>query len=240
MDNKLQAENLKLWDEVQKTDPKFTKKIEKKKNGMVVHSSTSISAQYQLKNATEQWGPYGSNWGLKDSEVDYSMVSVCGLVLYKVTFFSPVSTFEIRNSFPMLVGAKRYADKDFLKKLETDTLTKALSKLGFNADVFMGQFDDIEYLTERAAEAELEAADDKEEALAEKYKAIKEEIKTMVSGFPKFPTVTTLASYKDKTLEKARKNLQTYKMNPNKLDKFIEQAYETCLSNLQNPENANK
>jgi hypothetical protein len=26
---------------------------------------------------------------------------------------------------------------------ETDTLTKAISKLGFNADIFMGKFDDL-------------------------------------------------------------------------------------------------
>ena len=37
-------------------------------------------------------------------------------------------------------------DDNFAKKLETDTLTKALSKLGFNADIFLGKFDDIRYV----------------------------------------------------------------------------------------------
>ena len=39
-------------------------------------------------------------------------------------------------------------DDNFAKKIETDTLTKAISKLGFNADIFMGKFDDVRYLAE--------------------------------------------------------------------------------------------
>ena len=37
-------------------------------------------------------------------------------------------------------------DDDFMKKVATDALTKGLSKLGFNADVFMGKFDDNKYV----------------------------------------------------------------------------------------------
>jgi hypothetical protein len=45
-------------------------------------------------------------------------------------------------------NAKTKIDDNFAKKLETDTLTKAISKLGFNADIFMGKFDDTRYLAE--------------------------------------------------------------------------------------------
>jgi disulfide oxidoreductase YuzD len=38
---------------------------------------------------------------------------------------------------------KAKLDTDFAKKVETDTLTKALSKLGFSADVFLSKFEDI-------------------------------------------------------------------------------------------------
>ena len=44
--------------------------------------------------------------------------------------------------------AQKMVDADFAKKIETDALTKALSKLGFNADVFMGRFDDTKYVLE--------------------------------------------------------------------------------------------
>ena len=39
-------------------------------------------------------------------------------------------------------------DDDFAKKVATDALTKGLSKLGFNADVFMGRFDDNKYVNQ--------------------------------------------------------------------------------------------
>ena len=41
---------------------------------------------------------------------------------------------------------------DFAKKVETDTLTKALSKLGFNADIFLGKFDDTKYVEQMKQE----------------------------------------------------------------------------------------
>jgi hypothetical protein len=43
-------------------------------------------------------------------------------------------------------------DDNFAKKIETDALTKAISKLGFNADIFMGKFDDVRYVEEMKKE----------------------------------------------------------------------------------------
>jgi hypothetical protein len=45
-------------------------------------------------------------------------------------------------------NAKTKVDDNFAKKIETDALTKAISKLGFNADIFMGKFDDARYVNE--------------------------------------------------------------------------------------------
>ena len=39
-----------------------------------------------------------------------------------------------------------------MKKMETDVTTKALSKLGFNADVFMGLYDDNRYVNQMKEE----------------------------------------------------------------------------------------
>jgi hypothetical protein len=46
----------------------------------------------------------------------------------------------------LLVDAKGRVDDDAPKKALTDALTKALSHLGFNADVFMGMFDSNKYV----------------------------------------------------------------------------------------------
>jgi hypothetical protein len=89
--------------------------------------------------ATKIWGSYGSTWGLKDSELEITKIGNTDMAIYKAIFYYPKGSFEIRNSI-------KIADDEFLKKLETDTITKSLSRLGFNADVFMGRFDDSRYV----------------------------------------------------------------------------------------------
>jgi uncharacterized short protein YbdD (DUF466 family) len=48
--------------------------------------------------------------------------------------------------------AETMVDADFAKKMETDALTKVLSKMGFNADVFMGRYDDNKYVEQMTRE----------------------------------------------------------------------------------------
>lgn len=156
--------NLELWDKVEKTNPKYTKKAKVKGN-----SITAISPQFQILNATEQFGSYGKTWGFKKIELDYSITNtpiqlsvqdwktkkietintILGLVGFKATFFFPNGEFEITNSIKIFTdNDHNKIDDNYAKKLETDALTKALSKLGFNADIFLGKFDDIRYLEE--------------------------------------------------------------------------------------------
>ena len=138
------ANNLQLWSKVERTNPKYTKKA--KVGGM---SITAIAPQYQIKMVTEQFGPYGRAWGFKNIELDYSLVKDYDMVVFKGTFFFPEGQFEIINSSKLYIdNAKTMLDDNFAKKIETDTLTKAISKLGFNADIFMGKFDDVRYLKE--------------------------------------------------------------------------------------------
>jgi hypothetical protein len=128
--------NMALWTRVEKTNPKFTKLISYGQRRF-----TAIGAYYQIKTATQIWGPYGKTWGLKNSEMEIVKIGNVDMAVYKATFYYPEGEFEIRNSI-------KIADDEFLKKLETDTLTKALSRLGFNADVFLGLFEDIRYVND--------------------------------------------------------------------------------------------
>tara|TARA_R110000851_G_scaffold120189_2_gene248420 strand:- start:3190 stop:3822 length:633 start_codon:yes stop_codon:yes gene_type:complete len=138
--------NLKLWDSVCVTDPAMTKKANVGGNKI-----TSIKPQYQIKMATEAFGPYGTTWGFSDIEYNYSLEHY-GLVVFKATFFFPEGEFVISNSIKIWKdNAKTKLDDDFAKKCETDALTKALSKLGFNADIFMGYFDDMRYVEQAAS-----------------------------------------------------------------------------------------
>ena len=163
--------NLELWNKVEKTNPKYTKNA--KLSGMNI---TAISPQYQIMNVTEQFGSYGQTWGFKNIELDYSLVNtpfkrekkegvypnqkvvgledaVMGLVVFKAIFFYPQGEFPIINSISLFTNNEMTKlDDNFAKKVETDALTKAISKLGFNADIFMGKFDDIRYVEEMKKE----------------------------------------------------------------------------------------
>lgn len=136
-----QNANLKLWDSVCTTDPAHTKQANVRGNKLI-----SIRPQSQIKLATEKFGPYGTTWGFKTVAIDSAMMGV-GLVVFKGTFYYPGGEFEIINSIGIWRdNARTKLDDDFGKKVETDTLTKALSKIGFNADVFLGYFDDHRYV----------------------------------------------------------------------------------------------
>ena len=137
-------DNLELWKKVEVTNPDYTKTANVKGNKI-----TSIAPQFQILNATEQFGIYGVTWGFKDIEIDYTLVPVCGLVYWKAIFFFPKGEFPATNSISIWRdGAMTKADDQFAKKVETDSLTKCLSKLGFNADIFLGKFEDGRYLAE--------------------------------------------------------------------------------------------
>lgn len=143
----MSKDNLKLWNEVEKTNPKYTKKANVKGNQI-----TSISPQFQILNATEQFGIYGKTWGFKNMDIDYTLANI-GMVSFKADFYFPDGEFEIINSIQLYRdNAMTKIDDNFAKKLETDTLTKALSKLGFNADIFLGKFDDLRYVEEMKKE----------------------------------------------------------------------------------------
>ena len=138
------SNHLDLWNKVEKTNPKYTKKANVGGNNI-----TSIAPQYQIKNVTEQFGIYGKTWGFKKLDFDYSLASEFGLVILDAVFFFPDGEFPIKNAQKLFMdNAKTKIDDNFAKKLETDTLTKAISKLGFNADIFLGLFDDVKYLAD--------------------------------------------------------------------------------------------
>ena len=139
---------LDLWKRVEKTNPLYTKNANVRGNKI-----TSISPQFQIMSVTEEFGIYGETWGFKSLDFDYSLSKEFGLVVLNAKFFFPKGEFEIKNSISLYTNNERTKiDNDFAKKIETDTLTKAISKLGFNADIFLGKFDDIRYVEEMKKE----------------------------------------------------------------------------------------
>lgn len=130
------VDTMELWRQVCQTDPDFTKNVNQR------GGFTAINATWQIKQATMQWGPYGSTWKLSYAKEHLTIGSKMA-VLYAI-FQYPSGEFPISNAIDIMDRKGNY-DTDFIKKLETDTLTKALSKLGFSADIFMGCWDQQKY-----------------------------------------------------------------------------------------------
>ena len=148
----MEKNNLQLWNKVEKTNPKHTKQANVKGNKL-----TSIKPQYQIYCATKEWGSYGSTWGFKSIELCYELKEI-GLITFKAIFYYPNGEFPCINTIGLYRdNAMTKIDDEFAKKVETDALTKCLSKLGFNADIFMGRFDDLRYVSELKKEFQEEA-----------------------------------------------------------------------------------
>lgn len=133
--------NMRIWSKVNKTDPKHTKKVE------VGRKFTSIDAHYQIQMATELFGPVGEGWGYT---VEHSTIAAadCVLAVADVILWHGTrdNCFGPIRGMAELLTAKGRIDDDAGKKATTDAVTKALSQLGFNADVFLGMFDDNKYV----------------------------------------------------------------------------------------------
>lgn len=233
-------ENLKLWKLVEKTDTKNTKQAKKG-----AHHFTAIAPMSQFKKATETFGIQGLKWGVKIGSESFSENTIGETILIN---YDAVMFFEFdgdKGEIPIHAceklayktnGANGYlkVDEEARKKVVTNAKTKGLSELGFNADVFMGMFDDHEYLETRKAESEMEAAEDKEQFNKEKYGEIKKTAMEAIEAFEKLPTLRSLDNLYQKTLSSVRVKLNTYKFNPQAFDQTLTNAYNKRKLELEN------
>ena len=150
-------ENMSIWNAVQKTDPDYTKEV------TFGRKFTAIDAHYQIMMATKQFGPIGIGWGYDAGDPIFES----GAVIVPVTLWHG----ERSNTFGPVYGGATMFQKDKLdtdapKKAGTDGLTKLLSQLGFNADVFLKKFDDNKYVEQLKAEKKAEDPEAKAKATA--------------------------------------------------------------------------
>lgn len=156
--------NLSLWESVRTPDPAHTKGFSRSGG----FRGTATNAVYLIRRATELWGPMGGKWGV---EVLGEQVLTGAPILGKdgsVIGNESVHTIRINLRHPggvvpgigqtTFVGTNKhgtYTDEEAPKKSLTDAVTKALSWLGFAADVHLGLWDDNKYVADvKAAYAE--------------------------------------------------------------------------------------
>ena len=157
------TDNLRIWSQVERTDPAHTKKVNQR------GGFTAISAAYQIMRATEVFGPIGEGWGYTAGPPIFQD----SLVIVPVTLWHG----DRANTFGPVFGGAEWKngtrlDSDGPKKATTDALTKLLSQLGFNADVFMGRFDDSKYVAELEREFAVTISQDQADALRVEIEAV--------------------------------------------------------------------
>lgn len=148
------VDHLRLWNTVCKTDPSFTKHFQKSGG----FSGTAINAVYLIRKATQEWGPFGSSWGIRD--IKTSIIEGAPLfvgsqpVCRETVWVTEIRLFHPGGEVPsfgqtFLVTQNKngiFTDEEAPKKSLTDAITKALSWLGFAADVHLGLYDDNKYV----------------------------------------------------------------------------------------------
>jgi len=169
-------DNMTIWEFGAHTAPSAVKKTTS--DG---YPHSSINATYMAKKATELFGPIGTGWGYDIIEERYDDAgpifdvnngellchaknhTILLRLWYKVgNEIGTVSQF----GHTKYIYKSKYGftvDSEAPKKTLTDAMKKCLSLLGFSADIFLGQFDDQDYVEAQAAKEELEKADNRAE-----------------------------------------------------------------------------
>lgn len=140
---------MEIWNSLAKSDPAYLKKI-----SFGSRSFTAIDPQYQVMKMTEQFGPVGEGWGWHNNTEIVSVSNGDSAVLAHVTVWHGTPA----NTFGPFTGCRKFFDaakgrmaEDAPKMAITDGLTKALSHIGCDADVFLGKMDGNKYDTPKSS-----------------------------------------------------------------------------------------
>ena len=151
-------QNLTIWNQVKNTDPNYVKNF-RRAGGF---AGTAIDPMYNIFRATQLFGPMGIGWGfeivneqiidgapLLDSDGNVVGCEKLHEIKLRVWYKHGDATGEIfASGATMMVGRNKngfFTDEEAVKKSITDALSKALSYLGFSADVHLGRFDSNKY-----------------------------------------------------------------------------------------------
>ncbi|CDG86542.1 hypothetical protein [Xenorhabdus bovienii] len=187
-----QQTNLRIWKVVQRTDPRFTKPLEGMGfSGTSINSNYMFMRATEIFGPVGKgWGyqvmeeKMINGAPLSEPVYDSQNKQIGVRILrdsdgtliceqnhsLKILFWYLIEgdirgEIESYGATPYLYKSKNgiKADSEVIKKSLTDAIKKALSMLGFSADVFMGMHDNPEYLADNKIEFGIKAASDKAE-----------------------------------------------------------------------------
>lgn len=237
-------QNMSIWSQVEKTAPEATKSA--KVNGQQI---TSISGQHMIKRATEVFGPVGIGWGWTVAEERFDQGGeirndkgeqigheVGHTIRVKLWFMQGDKRGEVEQygCTPFTYKSKWgvTTDTEAPKKSLTDAVKKALAMLGFSADIFLGLYDDRDYVAEREAESQLEQAENKEAEAARQQQERLDWLKTSVETMAGAVTMNELSKLHASYVRSASRR------NEEKFVKRLAMAFEERKAQLEQKEAA--
>jgi hypothetical protein len=239
---------MRIWSQIQETDPDYTKAANVGGNNL-----TSINGTYAAKKATEAFGPCGQGWGweIKEDRFDNTkpVMGDDGQIKFWCTQHTVIidlwyigdngerciipaaghtPALEVTNA------GKAYYDSDPLKKSITDAVKKALSYLGFSADIFMGLFDDVNYVNELRAEKNAAQIEATAEANVERRREFWGWAKAAVETYKAAKNPAALSVVHTSKMQAAEAKFQLCGENGDKVQSFFVDAYNARLSEITN------
>ncbi len=178
-------QNMAIWDKVSKTDTSATKT-----SNQGGRQQTSIDGYWMIKKATEVFGMVGIGWGwdvIEERWDDGAMIPIkqddgttrleqskTHTIKIKLWFVQDGKRGEVTQyGHTQAIYKSKWGvsdDGEAPKKSLMDAIKKSLSMLGFCSDIFMGMFDDREYVEQLQAEQAIAKAEDKDAEIAAKRK----------------------------------------------------------------------
>jgi len=212
----MSKEKMHIWKEVEQSDPASIKSV------TIGRKFNTINAHHQVKRATEVFGPFGHGWGvLKEQFLNI----IPGMLIYQAELWwkkdEQTGSFDISSSISTHRGNNKL-DDECVKKVATDAMTKGLSKLGFNADVFLGLWDDNRYVEKMKEVASVETQESNIEAIQKDMESVLKEASELAKkgdadGIRKLyannPKMQNLKGFKEKISEAGKKAKEVAKNN---------------------------
>ena len=238
----LKKNNLEIWSQVDKTETYHTKAGQV--NGQNINSINGTSTVLQ---ATKIFGPVGIGWGydIVEERFDQGMPIIkddkviCHVIIHTIRLKLWYKLNGVKGEVehfghtPFIQKSFKYGavqDMESSKKSLTDAIKKCLSMLGFNADIFLGMYDDLDYVETLKIKEDIKKSDDIGKSTAEDLDNLRDEIEQMSKGYALIPylaTLNTVHRTNSATLEKKCRllNLPYSKAIVNLQKAYKNQAY---------------
>ena len=175
--------NTAIWDKVSKTDPSVTKT-----SNQGGRQQTSIDGYWMIKKATEVFGMVGIGWGwdvIEERWDDGALIPIkqddgstrleqskTHTIKLKLWFIHDGKRGEVTQyGHTQAIYKSKWGvsdDGEAPKKSLMDAIKKSLSMLGFCSDIFMGMFEDQDYLNQLQTEQAIAKAEDKDAEITKK------------------------------------------------------------------------